>query len=186
MPSPLNPANLLTLARVLMTPLVAASILEGAYGWALAWLTLAGITDGLDGLLARRFGWITRLGALLDPVADKALLVTAYVTLGAAGLIPAWLVWLVVARDLLILILAGVALLAGERSRLEPSGWGKLSTFVQILTGVTVIAARAADSALIGRWAAWLLPLAAATTALSGLHYAWRGYRTLRTRARRV
>jgi len=169
----LNLPNLLTLLRFPLAPWVAVSILRGSYRQALVLLAVAGITDGLDGYAARRLGAASRLGAWLDPVADKALLVTVYISLGVAGLIPSWLVWMVVGRDVLILSFAGVTLLARKTSRFEPSVWGKLSTLVQIVTGVAVIAARVVPSAVLTWWSEVLPVVAAITTGWSGIHYAW-------------
>lgn len=165
--------NLLTLVRFPLTPWVAVSILRGAHLEALVLLAAAGLTDGLDGWAARRMGAVTRLGAMLDPVADKFLLVTVYVSLGAAGLIPVWLVWMVVARDVLILAFAAAAMALGKARRFEPSVWGKLSTLVQIVTGVVVIAAQVFSSAVLAWWSDILPALTAVTTAWSGIHYAW-------------
>jgi cardiolipin synthase len=165
--------NLLTLVRFPLAPWVAVSILRGSYRQALTLLAVAGITDGLDGYAARRLGAGSRLGAWLDPVADKALLVTVYVSLGVAGLIPSWLVWMVVGRDVLILSFAGVALAAGKARGFEPSVWGKLSTLVQIVTGVAVLAARVVPSAVLAWWAEVLPVVTGVTTGWSGIHYAW-------------
>ena len=165
--------NLLTLVRFPLAPLVAVSILRGAYSEALLLLAVAGLTDGLDGLAARRLGAVSRLGTALDPVADKVLLVTVYLSLGVAGLIPLWLVWMVVARDVLILAFAGVVLALGKARRFEPSVWGKLSTLVQIVTAVEVIAARVFSSPVLVWWAEILPVLTAVTTGWSGIHYAW-------------
>jgi cardiolipin synthase len=180
----LNPPNLLTLARLLAAPLVAACILGEALGPALALLAVAGFTDLLDGWLARRFGWSTRLGAYLDPIADKALLLTVYVSLGMAGLIPPWLVIVVVGRDLLILAVAAAALLGTQYRGFEPSVWGKLSTLVQILTGVVVLGSRVVPWPVLIVWARNLPVIAAIVTAWSGLHYAWRTARTIRASRR--
>ncbi|HSW49373.1 MAG TPA: CDP-alcohol phosphatidyltransferase family protein [Bryobacteraceae bacterium] len=165
--------NLLTLVRFPLAAWVAVSILRGSFGQALLLLAVAGLTDGLDGWAARRLGAVSRLGAALDPVADKALLVTVYLSLGAAGLIPVWLVWIVVGRDALILAFAGALLALHKARRFEPSVWGKLSTLVQIVTGAGVIAAQVFPSAMIGWWAELLPILTAVTTAWSGIHYAW-------------
>src|SRR5712692_4512819 len=98
----LNLPNLISLARLLMVPLTIWLIVAGRYGVAFWVLVAAGISDALDGFIAKRFDRRTRLGALLDPVADKALLVSVYVTLGAAGQLWTWLVILVVFRDIMI------------------------------------------------------------------------------------
>jgi cardiolipin synthase len=172
--------NLLTLSRFPLAPWVAVSILHQAYRQALLLLVAAGLTDWLDGWLARRHGAVTRLGAYLDPVADKVLLVSVYLALGAAALIPVWLVVIVVGRDLLILLFAGAALAATRRRDFDPSVWGKLSTVVQVVTGAAVLASQAFRSPLLSMWAAVLPALAAVATGWSGIHYAWRSIGTLR------
>jgi len=170
--------NLLTLARFPLAFWIAVSIHGGAFREALLLVAAAGLTDGLDGWLARRMNTVSRLGTLLDPLADKALLVTVYVSLGASGLVGMWLVWLVVGRDVLILLFAAVAMAFGKTGRLVPSVWGKLSTAVQVVTGVAVIAARAAPSSATLVWMGSVLPVVTAiTTGWSGLHYAWLGAR---------
>ena len=99
----LNLPNLISLGRLLLVPLAISLILDGEY-WAAFWVfVVAGISDALDGFIAKRFDRRTRLGALLDPLADKVLLVSVYVTLGVAGQIWAWLVVLVVFRDIMII-----------------------------------------------------------------------------------
>lgn len=172
--------NLLTLSRLLMAPLVALSILGGAFGQALAWLIAAGVTDGLDGWLARRFGWSTRFGALLDPVADKVLLVAAYVSMGIAGLVPNWLVALVVGRDVLILAFAGVALVLTTQRSFSPSPWGKLSTLIQIFTGLLAIGSRAFGGAIVETAAHAMVFVTAAATLWSGIDYGLRAARLFR------
>ncbi len=170
--------NILTLLRLPLSAGVVWSILAGRPGLALCLLALAGLSDSLDGFLARRLGSVSRFGTLVDPVADKVLLVSTFLTLGFAGLVPMWLVWMVLARDALILAVAGIVLLAGRGRALAPSVWGKLSTVVQVATGLAALLAGAfpASAALAGPAA--VLPFGAAvTTAWSGLHYAWRARR---------
>ena len=98
----LNLPNLISLARLLMVPLTIWLIVAGSYGIAFWILVAAGVSDALDGFIAKRFDRRTRLGALLDPVADKAMLVSVYVALGVAHQLWAWLVILVVFRDVMI------------------------------------------------------------------------------------
>jgi len=172
--------NLLTLSRFPLAPWVALSIVHREYRQALLLLAAAGLTDAADGQLARRYGSVTRLGGYLDPVADKVLLVTVYISMGWAALIPAWLVIIVVGRDLLILAFAGSVLAARRQCNFRPSVWGKLSTVVQIVTGAVVIADRAFPSAGLSVWAAALPAMAGITTGWSGIHYAWLGVRMLR------
>jgi len=168
----LNPANLLTFARLGASPLAVWAILEGRFSLALTVLLLAGVSDALDGPLARRRGCVTRLGAYLDPVADKLLLSGSYLGLGAAGLAPWWLVGLIFGRDLAILAMAGGALLFTPIREFSPSLWGKASTVAQTVTGLALLAAAACPWPPIGRAAQALLWAAAAATVLSGLDYA--------------
>jgi cardiolipin synthase len=174
--------NLFTLSRLPLAPWVAYCILHQDYRLALGLLVAAGITDGLDGYLARRLQAGSRFGALADPIADKILLVTVFISLGLAGLVPRWLLVIVVGRDALILLLAGAALAAATRPDLTPSVWGKLSTLVQIVTGAVVIGVKAFELRGGMAWVDTLVVITAITTAWSGLHYAWRG---IRNRGRR-
>jgi cardiolipin synthase len=169
----LNAANLLTLVRLVLAPFAVWAIAAGEYRMALALIVAAAATDGLDGIVARRFGSATRLGAYLDPIADKALLSAVYLALGVSGLAPWWLVALVFGRDLLILALAGAALAFTKHRDFPPSVWGKLSTFVQSVVAALLIFSRAFPEAAAP--AAPLVWAAAAATAWSGLHYLWRG-----------
>jgi len=174
-----NLPNLLTLLRVFLTPFVAAAILQGSYNRALVLFFLAGISDVVDGLLARRLGEATRAGAYFDPIADKILLVVIYISLGLRRAIPWWMVALVFARDLLILAMAAYGLLFTSIRKFPPSVWGKISTFLQISAALVVMGARAGIPAPVEL----ALGLMVAGTAWSGLHYAWRGIRLLRSKA---
>lgn len=171
----LNLPNLLSLSRLLIAPFAVRAVLAGEYRTALAIFAVAAITDGLDGPLARRLGCSTRLGAYLDPIADKALLSGAYLALGFSGLAPWWLVGLVFGRDLLILALVGAAFLFTRYRDFPPSLWGKLSTAVQALVGVLLIVDRAFPAA--GFPPDPLLAAVAAATLWSGIHYLWRAVR---------
>jgi cardiolipin synthase len=183
-PSSANAANLLTASRLVMAPLAVRAILLGEYRLALGIFVAAAITDGLDGLVARRSGRLTRLGAWLDPVADKVLLSSAYLALGIAGAVPWWLVGIIFGRDILILAGAGAALLLTRERNFPPSVWGKLSTFVQLFTAVFVMLARAWPAIGFERWAGALAWPTAAATLWSGFHYAWRGREALRNSRR--
>ncbi|MGD1976783.1 MAG: CDP-alcohol phosphatidyltransferase family protein, partial [Gammaproteobacteria bacterium] len=94
--------NALCVLRMLLVAPVVWLLLAGEYAWVLVVFFLAGFTDGLDGFLAKRFDWRSRLGGILDPLADKLLLVTSFLTLGYIGLAPVWLLIMVVARDVII------------------------------------------------------------------------------------
>jgi len=180
----LNLANLLTLARLAMSPVAVWQILRGKFGSALAIFLLAGVTDALDGMLARRAGCPTKLGAYLDPIADKLLLSSCYVALGAAAVAPWWLVALILGRDVLILSLAGAALLFTQFRDFPPTVWGKLNTFVQIVTAVSFLASRVVADARLERWAGLLIWPTAAVTAWSGLDYVWQAMKRVSAAAK--
>ena len=132
--------NTLTILRILLAIPFVIYMAEQAYGVALALLFVAGFTDSLDGLLARRFGWRSQVGSIADPVADKVLMVTAYVTLGYWGHLPAWLVAVVVLRDVLIFAGAIVYWFTVGRYEGKPTLISKACTFVAVALGLFTIA----------------------------------------------
>lgn len=167
----LNLPNLISLGRLLLVPLAISLILEGNY-WAAFWIfVIAGISDALDGFIAKRFDRRTRLGALLDPIADKALLVSVYVTLGIAGQLWPWLVVLVVFRD--VMIVGGFLLIqaiAATPKPLQPLFISKVNTGIQVALVGYVLARRGlgSDPGVVDL----VLGMAvAATTLVSGLTY---------------
>jgi cardiolipin synthase (CMP-forming) len=169
--SPINLANLVTLGRLLMiVPLVwliATEQLEAAF-----WLFVAaGISDVVDGFIAKNFNAKTELGAILDPLADKALLDGIYLALAIVGWLPAWLAIMVLGRDLLIV--AGVVLIRRRHPvfRAMPLAIGKINTFAQILLAACAIANAGGWIDLEAQVAA-LIVLVASTTTLSGAGYA--------------
>jgi cardiolipin synthase len=125
--------NLLTLLRLGMTLPIGWLLLEQQYALALILFAVAGASDGLDGFLARRFGWVSRFGSIVDPLADKFLLATSYVCLSIVGDLPVWLTAVVLGRDLLLV--AGAAVYRQLRGpfKVRPSLLGKLSTLLQIV-----------------------------------------------------
>ncbi len=147
---------------------------------ALVWFAAAACTDGLDGCLARRFGWQTAAGAYLDPFADKILLSGVFIGLAMIGETPLWFVGLVFGRDLLILLFVAFALAFTSVRKFPPSFWGKLSTLLQASAGTVMLARAALPSPPLEWAAAPLLWAAAAGTVWSGVHYGWRGYCILR------
>jgi cardiolipin synthase len=131
--------NLITGLRLLLVPFMVWLLLEDRYLPALGVFTLMGISDAMDGFLAKRYGWKTRLGEFLDPVADKTMLVSAFVALGWSGLVPAWLVILVIARDVVILGGAAAYHLLTRQLYMAPTIISKLNTFAQIVLVLAVI-----------------------------------------------
>lgn len=136
----MNLPNCITLGRLLSVPVAVYLIMQHAYFGAFVLFLVAGISDALDGYIAKRFDRVTQLGAVLDPVADKGLLVGVYVTLGLQEIIPQWLVVLVVFRD--IMIVGGVALLFLFRLevRMRPLVVSKINTATQIAFAAVVLA----------------------------------------------
>lgn len=137
-------ANQLTILRIMLIPAFVLLVVYGYLGWALIVFLTAGITDALDGLIARRAGQRTALGAWLDPMADKLLLVTTFVVLTLPGVpltnhIPLWLTVIVISRDVVIVgVVAIVSLAAGPRT-FKPSMLGKLATATFIVTSVVIM-----------------------------------------------
>jgi cardiolipin synthase len=161
--------NLLTAARLLAAPYILYLLWTGAYRTALVWFSIASATDVLDGFLARRFHAGSKIGALLDPVADKVLLSGSFLALGLTQVIPFWLMAIVLGRDLLILGFAIVALARKLRRDFPPSVWGKASTAAQIAYVLFAVGHEAAITPLV---VATILGWIAATLTLwSGMDY---------------
>ena len=164
--------NLLSIARILLSLPVARLLLNERFGEALLLFFIAGVSDGLDGYLAKRFGWHSRLGSILDPLADKVLLVTSYLCLVWVGLIPLWLLALVVGRDLVIVVGALAFHWLIGRYDMQPTWVSKLNTVLQITLVLALVLSNGVyilpDMLLVG-----LLYGACLTTILSGIDYVW-------------
>jgi cardiolipin synthase len=162
--------NIISVLRILLTIPVMVFLFRRDYGLALALFALAGLSDGLDGFLAKHFGWQSRLGGLLDPLADKVLLMTSFVVLGATGLIPVWLVVAALLRDFVIVGGALYYNFRVEEVQPAPSLVSKLNTLLQILLVILVVADAGPlplpDALLEGL--EWLL---LGTVLVSGGHY---------------
>lgn len=124
--------NALTIARILVVPPLVWLLLVGQFQWALALAVFAGLSDLLDGWLARRFEWQSRFGSMADPLADKLLMVAGYVTLGWLGELPLWLVALVIWRDIVIVFGGLIYHLKFEPVVAEPTQLSRFNTFCQI------------------------------------------------------
>ena len=172
--NPLRAApNLLTLGRICLAPFLVAAILERRFELGFILFVVAGLTDALDGALARILKQGTMLGQYLDPVADKLLLSTLFLVLMHEGLIPTTVTVLVFGRDVGILLVAAILYAAAGRREFKPSIYGKLNTIAQI----SAVAAVLLSQLLQERWLDLLrtaaLDATIALTVASGLHYAW-------------
>lgn len=162
--------NVLTVLRILTTPVILYRIWERDLDTALILFFLSGMTDTIDGTLARRFGWTSKFGSFVDPIADKALLVSVFLALGWRDFMPHWVVWIVIGRDIGILLAAAALKFTGRLEEFPPSIFGKISTFVQLLTAGSVLL----------RWPADAFPFFFATAALAFLSFAHYGYQISR------
>jgi len=162
--------NLITLARLLLAPLAVSMIISQRYVEAFLIFLAAGISDAIDGYIARRFELRTELGAYLDPLADKALLVSIYVTLAIVGQAPPALAILVVSRDLMILFAVLVSWLMGKPVAINPVWVSKLNTTAQISFAAYVLGAKAwgLDAPPLESFAVWIV--AALTLASGGVY----------------
>jgi cardiolipin synthase (CMP-forming) len=133
--------NLITLIRILLVPVLVWAIAAGEMLAAFILFVAAGISDAVDGFLAKRFGMASEIGAYLDPLADKALIVSIYVALGIAEAIPRWLVILVVSRDIMIVTAVILLWIVGKPMQVKPLLVSKLNTVAQIVFACLVLAA---------------------------------------------
>jgi cardiolipin synthase len=182
----INIANALTAIRVLLVPLFAHLLISGEIRLALAVFTVCGLSDGLDGLLARWLHQRTIVGFYLDPIADKLLMATGFIVLAYVKIIPEWLTVLVISRDLFILVGSILILLLLEKGEIRATLLSKTNTAVQILTVVYFLAIRAFPWIGNSMGAGWehavtavVVGLCATTTLISGLHYVYIGFRQL-------
>jgi cardiolipin synthase (CMP-forming) len=173
--------NLLTLLRLFIIPFLVIEILDGHYRLAFALFLLAGLSDALDGLLARWLSQRTTLGLYLDPIADKLLLSTLFLVLTHVGLMPRYVTVLVFSRDLGILLIATLLFATGTLRDFYPSLFGKLNTLFQILALTAVLCERIVPSANITTLRDGLIRLIAVLAPLSAAQYAWIVFRRMNT-----
>lgn len=172
--NPLSTApNLLTVLRICLAPFLVASILENRFGLSFGLFIAAGLTDALDGVLARVLKQRTALGQYLDPVADKLLLSTLFLVLSYKGLMPTTVTVLVFGRDVGILLVAAILYAVAGRREFGPSIFGKANTVAQ----VTAVAVVLLHQLVTAKWVVILrfvaLDATVGLTLASGLHYAW-------------
>ncbi len=170
-------ANWLTILRILLIPVFVSLMVYRKVGWALVVFCLAGLTDALDGYVARTHGRKTRLGAFLDPMADKLLLTASFITLTYRGLLPFWITAVVLSRDLLLMLGAVLVHMSGGHVTPSPTFLGKSTTVLQMATVLAAIlmayspAMRSVRTGFI--WAAAIFTVA------SGAQYLYQGSRML-------
>ena len=167
--------NLISLFRVLCIPFFIWTLKESRIGLALGIFTLAVLSDFVDGYLARKIPQQSPAGALLDPLADKFLLMTAFVCMYAlknlAINIPFWVLLIVMSRDLIILVGTGLLFLMGTPIEIRPTIWGKLTTFFQMLTVLSVLVG------MVYSYVIW--NIAVLFTLISGINYIFKGIQTM-------
>lgn len=166
----LNLPNSLTILRILMVPLLVVVLLtrfDGSEFWGLAIFLLAAVTDLIDGAVARRTKTVTRAGALLDPIADKLLTSSAFISLVELGLAPAWMVVVIIGREFAV---TGLRQIATTQGLVISANWlGKAKTFMQIVAvSLLIVSYQLGKWAMLGRIALWL---AVILTAASMVHY---------------
>ena len=176
----LTPANQLTLLRMFLIPAFVILVVYGYLGSALAVFVTAGLTDALDGVIARRSGQKTTLGAWLDPMADKLLLVTTFIVLtlpniGLVNRIPLWLTILIISRDVGIVLTVAIVNFAVGRRTFQPSIYGKTATATYIVTAVAAMVFNylGYHSAIVD----FGIFASLAITLISGFHYIWHAAR---------
>jgi cardiolipin synthase len=166
----MNIPNTITIVRLAVVPLIILFLVRGEYLLGLWLFFAAGVSDALDGFLARRMNQCTRLGAVLDPVADKLLIVTSVFTLFWLERLPGWLVAAIVIRDVVIAAGAIAFHFVIGRVRMAPTIGSKLNTFLQVVM-IYLVLADSAALVRIGGWLPYLYLLVLFTTVASGLQY---------------
>ena len=169
----INIPNILTVIRILLTPLFVIFLLKNLFSFALLVFTVAAISDALDGLFARYFNQHTALGAYLDPIADKLLLASAFVSLAILKIVPGWLTVLVISRDILILLGVAIFAMMNINFEVKPSIVSKCTTVAQLSTVfLALLNPKLSDFYMIQWSLCWLT---AGLTIIAGLHYVYIG-----------
>jgi cardiolipin synthase (CMP-forming) len=172
----INVPNFITVVRILLTPLFVIFLLRDMFQIAILIFTIAGISDGLDGFIARYFNQRTELGAYLDPIADKFLLIASFVTLGVQQHIPGWLTVIVISRDIVIVMGIAVLTVMDIKIRIHPTLVSKVTTFVQLFTVFLTLLYPEMPSEPLTKYV--MFWVTAVLTTISGLHYMMLGLNT--------
>ena len=178
----LTPANQITLLRMLLIPAFVILVVYGQLGWALVLFAIAGFTDAIDGLIARRSGIQNTIGVWLDPMADKLLALSTFLVLtwpglGLANRLPIWLTVMVISRDVVIVLTVAIVNMAIGRRTFRPSVFGKIATATYMLTAVAAMFFnyRGYHSAVVD----WFIYASLVITLVSSLHYIWHAARII-------
>jgi len=177
----MNLPNFLSLIRILFIPLFVILLIYEYYDLSLIILVLSAISDALDGFIARFFHQKTTLGAYLDPIADKLLLVTSYITLSILNIIPDWLTIIVISRDVFISLGVLILLINAYPLEIKPSGISKLTTLFQLLTLFLSLSYNHLGLKLT--YLQIQYAITAILTIASGLHYLYRGIKIINSDA---
>jgi cardiolipin synthase len=175
----MNIPNLLTLLRIILVPIVVIFLIQGSFTKAMITFVAAALTDALDGFLARTLGQQTVLGAYLDPIADKALLASSFVTLSVLRVIPGWLTVIVISRDIIILLGILVLTMMSIEVKIRPTAVSKITTAMQLATVLMVLSDRCFPGYIHEIWLMGLFWLTAFFTIISGLDYIMRGQKLI-------
>jgi cardiolipin synthase (CMP-forming) len=171
----MNIPNLITLLRIILVPIVVILLIQGSFFKALIVFIVAGLSDALDGFLARVLKQQTVLGAFLDPIADKALLASSFVTLSILHIIPSWLAVIVISRDFIILLGISVLSIMSITVEIRPAFVSKVTTGIQLITILLALSVRCLPFDFNEMWLLTLYWVTALLTILSGLNYMLRG-----------
>ncbi|MHB8092549.1 MAG: CDP-alcohol phosphatidyltransferase family protein [Syntrophales bacterium] len=171
----MNIPNFITLLRIILVPVVVILLIQGSFLKALAVFVIASISDAVDGFLARVMRQQTVVGAYLDPIADKALLASTFVTLSILHVIPAWLAVIVISRDFMILLGISVLFIMSVSVEIRPALVSKITTVLQVSTIFLALFIRCLPEGIDQGWLIILYWGTAIFTIVSGLHYMFRG-----------
>ncbi|PKN76558.1 MAG: CDP-diacylglycerol--glycerol-3-phosphate 3-phosphatidyltransferase [Deltaproteobacteria bacterium HGW-Deltaproteobacteria-10] len=177
----MNIPNFLSLLRIILVPVIVIFLIQGLYGKALFAFAVAGLTDALDGALARLLNSKTVLGSYLDPIADKLLLTASFVTLSILGIIPSWLTVIVISRDFIILLGIAILSIISVPYAINPAFVGKVTTALQISTILLALAFQSFSHDISYEWIMILCWLTGLFTIASGLTYITRGIKIINT-----
>jgi cardiolipin synthase len=165
--------NLITIGRLILTPVIVDLMVTQSWRWAFWVFVAAGVSDAVDGWLARSFDLRSELGALLDPIADKALIMSIFITLAVVGRLPAWVAIMIVSRDLMIVGAVVISWLLRRPIEVNPLMISKATTFLQLVLAASILSGQAFNVEIVGV-IGFLILLVTALTVASASVYLWR------------